>query len=136
MKIEVEISNPHYHPGPEFNIPLTKKRDLSVPPHWVANERLKNPDAYTILLDSQPQVASIEDKDAIAIVMPPRDKALWEYRQAPHIHIPEYLPVDINGKIVKVKVKIQKGYDFEPKIHFDNVEAAELGIEKGTYAEL
>lgn len=119
MKIEVEISNPHYHPGKDWNTPLTKKRDLTVPPHWVANERME---------DGQ--------GNSYGIVMPPREKELLELRQPVHIHMPEYLVIKIGEQEFKARIKVEKGYDFEPKVHFDNVEAEEKGINSGDIAEL
>lgn len=120
MNIEVEVSRPHYHPGKDFDMVVTKKRDLSVPPHWVANERITNPDT---------------GKD-FAIVMPPRDEELYELRQPIHIHIPLYVPVSINGKVLMAKIKPQEGFSFEPKLHIDSFEAEELGIKGGERATL
>ncbi len=92
---------------------LTKKRDLSIPPNWVANERVE------------------KDGRSYAVVMPPRDKELWEDRQEPHLHLPEYLPVMIKDQKYWVKVKVSGGEYFEPKLHFDDVDASELKIESG-----
>lgn len=118
MNIKVEISKPHYHPGPDWKLPLTKKRDLSVPPYWVANERR----------EFGPQ--------SLAIVMPPRDKELYEFDQPVHIHIPEFLEIEVNGKKMKAKIKVEKGYDFEPTVHFDHLEAEKLEIKSGDIAVL
>lgn len=119
MKLLVEVSNPHYHPGPHDNTAeLTIKRRLSVPPHWVANERME------------------ENGKSYAIVMPPRDQALYEDRQEVHIHMPEYAWIDIGGKKFKAKVKIQPGQPFEPVVHFDNVEAGMFEIKGGEEAVL
>ena len=116
MNIEIEISKPHYHPSKDKG--YTKKRDLSVPPHWVANERVeKNGKSY-------------------AVVMPPRKKELYEDRQSVHIHLPEYLPVKIKGEIFWVKLKVQEGEYFEPKIHFDDVDAIEFNIKSGQKGQL
>jgi hypothetical protein len=113
MRIPCEISNPHYHPGPDFDMVVTKKRDLSVPPHWVANERITNPDTG----------------QEFAIVMPPRDQELWEIRQAPHIHMPEFVEIEVNGQKIIAKVKVEKGVGpFEPKVHFDHIDAKENDI--------
>ncbi len=116
--MKVEVSNPHYHPGPDFDMKVTKKRDLSVPPHYVCNERV-----------------TLKGK-SYAIVMPPRDKELWEDRQPVHIHIPEYAPIMINKKMHLAKVKVSQGEFFMPIVHFDNVEAEENGIKGGEEAIL
>src|SRR5437868_14782473 len=70
LRIICEVSRSHYHPGPNFNQFLTKKRDLSQPGYWVANEKIAHP----------------ETGKSYAIVMPPRDKELWEDNQEPHLH--------------------------------------------------
>lgn len=111
MTIEVEVSRPHYHPDKDNG--YTKKRDLSVPPHWVANERVE------------------KDGVSYAVVMPPREKELYEDRQELHVHFPEYLPVVINDQQYWMKVKVQPGEYFEPKIHIDDVEAKEFNINPG-----
>lgn len=118
MKIPIEVSNPHYHPGPDFSMEVTKKRDLSVPPHWVANERME------------------KDGKSYAIVMPPRAQELYEIRQEVHIHFPEYVTIMINGSYVRAKVKVQLGEEFEPRVHFDHIESEELNIKSGDIAEL
>lgn len=116
MKIKIEVSRPHYHPDKDDG--YTKKRDLSVPPYWVANERVEN------------------EGESFAVVMPPRPEALFEKRQPVHVHIPEYLTLFVKGKEMKAKIKVEKGQVFEPTIHFDNVEAGELGLEVGDTGEL
>lgn len=145
MKIEIEISRPHYHPSHDSaeTLLLTKKRDLSVPPHYVTNERINHPDTG----------------ESYAIVMPPRDHELWEDRQSVHIHCNGHtfleikelfglhhsvpadnevitVPIQINGFTLPAKVKIHEGYDFEPKIHFDHVDAEHYGINSGDFAEV
>lgn len=136
MRILCEVSNPHYHPGPDFDMKVSKKRDLSVPPHWVADQRIHKTDE-----DGDPYGQSY------AIVMPPRDEELWEDRQAVHIHCDDLTYKKLGGvdlKIIKVKgrqfmakVKVSLGYVFEPVIHFDHVDAEKFGIENGlTYAEV
>ena len=100
LEVLLEVSKPHYHPGPDFDIEVTKKRDLSVPPHWVANERIE------------------KDGVSYAIVMPARAEELFEVNQEPHIHLPEYIDIIINGKVVRVKVKVEP-YEFVPAIHLD-----------------
>lgn len=117
MKIECEISRPHYHPGPDFDMKVTKKRDLSVPPHWVANERIER------------------DGKSYAIVMPPRDKELYEERQQLHIHLPSHVVIKVKGKEMIAKVKVEP-YLFKPTVHFDDVEAKVFNIESGMEAEL
>lgn len=112
--MKLEISRPHYHPGPDFDMTVTKKRDLSVPPHWVANERIENP----------------ETGESFAIVMPPRDKELYEVRQPVHIHMPEYVELTIKGQQYLAKVKLSEG-SFKPVIHMDHIEAKELGVSGG-----
>ena len=109
MKVTIEISNPHYHPGPGFEMAVTKKRDLSVPPNWVANERIE-----------------LFGK-SYAIIMPPRETELLELEQEPHIHLPEYLTVLVNGKEFRVKVKVSP-HEFAPVIHFDSQTAEREGI--------
>lgn len=109
MKIQCEISRQHYHPGPDFDMKVTKKRDLSVPPHWVANERIK------------------KDGSSYAIVMPPRDKELYEVSQETHIHFPQRVRILVNGQIITAKVKVEP-YDFEPKVHFDESTARQFNI--------
>jgi len=101
LKGIVEISKPHYHPGKDFNKPLTKKRDLSVPPNWVANERVE------------------KDGVSYAIVMPPRENELYETEQEPHIHLPSHITVLVDGKPMRLKVKVEP-YDFVPAIHLDH----------------
>lgn len=118
MKIKIEVSRPHYHPNKDKG--YTKKRDLSVPPYWVANEREIDP----------------ETGESFAVVMPPRELELWERRQPVHVHIPEYLMLTVQGKQMKAKIKIEKGQVFEPTVHFDSCEAEELGIVGGEEAEL
>lgn len=117
MKLICEVSRPHYHPGKDFNMPVTKKRDLSIPPNWVANERM--------------------EKDGItyAIVMPPRQNELYEIGQEAHIHLPPYIMVKVAGKMVRVKVKIEP-YEFEPRVHFDQQTAEQLGITNGQEGEI
>lgn len=117
MKILCEISRPHYHPGPDFDMKVTKKRDLSVPPHWVANERIE------------------KDGQSYAIVMPPREKELYELRQEMHIHLPSYLTVRVNGRDFKVKVKVNEG-EFEPRLHVDHIDSETKLINPGDEAIL
>lgn len=130
MKIEIEVSRPHYHPSKETvkKLTLTKKRDLSVPPHWVANERITRP----------------ETGHSYAIVMPERDHELWEVTQPVHIHCDrktyeqlgsvENKVITVNTQQFAAKVKVSDGYEFEPKIHFDHVDAAKYNINPGDYA--
>jgi hypothetical protein len=118
MKIKIEVSRPHYHPNRDKG--YTKKRDLSVPPYWVANEREINP----------------ETGESFAVVMPPRESELFERRQPVHVHIPEYLTIVVKGRAMKAKIKVEKGQVFEPTVHFDNIESEELGIEEGDEATL
>lgn len=100
LEVLVEVSKPHYHPGPDFDMVVTKKRDLSVPPHWVANERIeKNGQSY-------------------AIVMPARKEELFENNQKPHIHLPKFIDIILDGKPVRVMLKIED-YDFTPALHLD-----------------
>lgn len=113
--MKVEVSRPHYHPGPDFDMEVTKKRDLSVPPHWVANERVEH------------------DGKSYAVVMPPRAEELFEERQEVHIHMPEVVEIKIGDKFYKAKVKLSPE-DFAPVVHFDNVEAEEHGIVGGEEA--
>lgn len=114
MKLKCEVSKPHYHPSKAENTSeLTVKRRLSVPPHWVANERLE------------------DGGKSYAIVMPPRDESLFEDRQEVHIHFPEYVWINVDGAKVKARVKVQSGQPFEPVVHFDDVEAEMFGIESG-----
>ena len=112
MKIKIEVSGPHYHPGLDFNKEVTKKRDLSVPPNWVANERIE------------------KDGISYAIVMPKRDEELYEILQEPHIHLPQYLEVKVKDKMIRVKVKVEP-YQFEPKIHLDKETSQNLSIISG-----
>jgi hypothetical protein len=118
--MKVEVSRPHYHPGKDFKTPVTKKRDLSVPPHWVANERITHPGTG----------------HSYAIVMPPRDFELYETHQEVHIHIPLYTKIEINGKEYMAKVKVHEGYGFKPVVHFDHIEAEKEGIKGGEDAVL
>lgn len=117
MTVICEISNPHYHPGPGFKMQLTKRRHLSVPPYWVANERLEH------------------EGKSYAIIMPARSKELWEDFQPPHIHVPKSFP-DIGpyckghvptGQIILFKVK-REPYEFGAVAHFDNMDAEQYGI--------
>lgn len=117
MQIPIEISRPHYHPGKSFDMKVTKKRDLSIPPNWVANERIE------------------KDGVSYAIVMPPRDKELYEIEQEPHIHLSEYVFIKINGGFIRAKVKLGPD-EFDPKVHFDDITAKELGITSGMEATL
>lgn len=114
MKIICEVSRPHFHPSKDTQFPLgvTKKRDLSVPPNWVANERI------------------IKDEVSYAVVMPPREAELFEIEQEVHIHLPEYLIVEVDGKLVKAKVKVSP-YQFQPVVHFDEKTADLIGITNG-----
>lgn len=112
MKIICEVSRPHYHPGPDFDMPVTKKRDLSIPPNWVANERIE------------------KDGISYAIVMPPREVELYELDQETHIHLPEYIYIQVHGKRIKIKVKVGDS-QFEPRVHFSEAAAEELGIKPG-----
>ncbi|MEY4731175.1 MAG: hypothetical protein RL681_121 [Candidatus Parcubacteria bacterium] len=116
MKVICEVSRPHYHPGPSFAKKVTKKRDLSVPPHWVAHERIE------------------KDGISYAIVMPPRQRELYEVEQEPHIHIPQYVTIEINGHKLKAKVKVEP-HAFNPRVHFDDKTAAQLGINNGDVCE-
>ena len=128
MKAICEVSRPHYHPGLDFRGKVTKKRDLSVPPNWVANERIeKNGVSY-------------------AIVMPPRDKELWEERQEIHAHIPKSYGFKDNA-IVTIKhefdiwcftsVKVKNISDeFIPRVHFDHVDAERYGITSGEECDI
>jgi hypothetical protein len=127
MKIICEVSKPHYHPGPDFTMEVTKKRDLSVPPHWVTNERIE------------------KDGQSFAIVMPPRDKELYEIRQPVHIHFPkeyegqlkEYELIKVGDYEITAKVKIEPYLGFVPKVHFDHISAEQYNIKSGeTEAEL
>ena len=135
MNIKVEISRPHYHPShaTAAELSLTKKRDLSVPPHWVANERRIHPGTG----------------HSYAIVMPPRDHELYEVRQPVHIHCDQktfelfgdlgtemYKRIMINGQEFAAKVKVSEGYEFEPTIHFDHIDAEKYGINADTMAEV
>lgn len=117
MKIKIEVSRPHYHPSYQTaeELTLTKKRDLSVPPHWVANERV---------IDRQ-------TGESLAVVMPPREEELYEYRQGIHIHCDEATyrelgEVDvkviwIKGKEYAANVKVSEDYNFPPTIHIDHI---------------
>lgn len=105
--MKIEISKPHYHPSKDSN--YTKKRDLSVPPNWVANERIE------------------KDGISYAIVMPVREEELFETRQPIHIHIPAYLEIEINGVGFRAKVKVSDYY-FKPVIHVDEHDANLLGL--------
>lgn len=116
MKIICEISKPHYHPGPGDH-KFTKKRDLSVPPNWVANERVE------------------KDGKSYAVVMPPRDEELWEERQAPHIHLPEQVYVKINDEWVLAKLKVG-GQDYIPRMHFDDKDALAFNVINNQEIEL
>lgn len=117
--MKVEVSNPHLHPSHETakGLKLTKKRDLSVPPHWVANERVE------------------KDGKSYAVVMPPRIGELYEERQIPHIHMPEYVYIDINGVSYAAKVKLSNEH-FDPVVHFDNIDAKQFGIKGGEEATI
>lgn len=138
MKIEIEVSRPHYHPSHESVklLSLTKKRDLSVPPHWVANERVTNP----------------ESNQSFAVVMPPRDEELYEHRQPIHVHMDETtlnklneslngtelesLRLLIKGKDYLAKVKVSPAnYTFEPKVHIDHIQSEMDNINSGDLAE-
>lgn len=110
--MKLEISKPHYHPGKSDIRKFTKKRDLSVPPNWVANEKVKYKHKY------------------YAVVMPKREESLYEDRQALHIHLPEYVELKINGQRCLAKVKVHKER-FEPVVHVDDVEAVTLGVVGG-----
>lgn len=118
MKIECEVSKPHYHPGKSFKKRLTKKRDLSVPPNWVANERIE------------------KDGISYAIVMPKRDKELYEIFQEPHIHLPKYITVNLKGKDTRIRLKVEDRDDFEPKAHFDESTAILFNIDRGETIEI
>lgn len=111
----IEVSKPHFHPSKDNN--YTKKRDLSVPPHWVANERIE------------------KDGKSYAVIMPPRNEELFEDRQALHIHIPAYVTLNIKGKEYKAKVKVHDE-SFSPVVHIDSVEAELLGIKGGEEVNL
>lgn len=117
MKVICEISKPHYHPGPDFKMEVTKKRDLSIPPNWVANERIEHEGVN------------------YAIVMPPRAVELYEVDQETHIHLPEYVYIEVNGKRIKARVKVEPT-QFEPRVHFSDVAAEALGITNGTEGNL
>lgn len=112
MKLICEVSKPHYHPGKDFDMPVTKKRDLSIPPNWVANERIE------------------KDGVSYAIVMPPREVELYEVDQETHVHLPEYIFVRVNGQLIKAKVKVSST-QFEPRVHFSDIAAEALGIKDG-----
>ena len=140
MNIKVEISRPHYHPShaTAAELSLTKKRDLSVPPHWVANERRIHPGTG----------------HSYAIVMPPRDHELYEVRQPVHIHCDintfkelfgtteikrdtQYkYDIKVNDHMFAALVKVSEGYEFEPTIHFDHIDAETYGINSETFAEV
>lgn len=108
--MKIEISKPHYHPGPnEDTSKYTKKRNLSVPPNWVANERI-----------------NIVGKD-YAVIMPPREKSELELRQGLHIHMPLFVEIEINGikQIAKVKLSDET---FKPVVHVDDIRAEQLGL--------
>lgn len=118
MKVILEVSRPHYHPGPKFDTPVTKKRDLSIPPNWVANERIE------------------KDGVSFAIVMPPREEELYETEQAVHIHLPEYIWVKLSdGQLVLAKVKIEPS-QFTPRVHFDEQAAAKYSVKNGDKASV
>mgnify|MGYP006185680549 CR=1 FL=1 len=115
----VEVSRPHYHPGPDFNLPLTKKRDLSQPGYWVANERIE------------------KDGQSYAIVMPARDKELFEDRQEPHLHAPPSESY-ANGQMLEathgeikfpVKVKVHEGAVM--RVHVDHIDAETYNLKTG-----
>jgi hypothetical protein len=111
--MKIEISQPHYHPGPNEDISnYTKKRNLSVPPNWVANERIE-----------------IDGKD-YAVILPAREEPLLEFRQGIHIHMPTFLLIEINGikQVAKVKISDET---FKPVVHVDNIEADKLGLKGG-----
>lgn len=111
--MKIEISKPHYHPGLKEDISeYTKKRNLSVPPNWVTNERI-----------------NIDGKD-YAVILPPRDEVLIEDRQGIHIHIPLFIEIEINGikKVAKVKLSDEV---FKPVVHIDHIEAEQLGLKGG-----
>ena len=110
MKIIAEISNPHYHPS--NNLKVSKKRNLSIPPNWVANERI------------------IKNGISYAIVMPKRKKELFEKRQRVHLHLPQYMILKLNGKKIKTKIKVHNN-QFEPKVHFDMVDGKHYKIVSG-----
>ena len=129
MKIKVEISRPHYHPSHESvkKLTLTKKRDLSVPPHWVANERVNHPGTG----------------HSYAVVMPARENELWETHQPVHIHCDELTYIElgsVESKVITVntqqftaKVKPSVG-SFEPVVHFDHLDAEKYNINNGDEA--
>lgn len=114
--MKVEVSRPHYHPDKDNG--YTKKRDLSVPPHWVANERVE------------------KDGVSYAVVMPPRPQELYEMEQPVHIHIPERVMITVNGIQMLAKVKVQQGEVFAPVVHFDHITAEKLNIKGGEEATL
>lgn len=119
--MKVEISRPHYHPGKDFDMTVTKKRDLSVPPHWVTNEKMTNP----------------ETGQMFSIIMPPRDEELYELRQPVHIHTPEFVEITVNGKQFLAKVKVVEGQGtFKPVVHFDHEQAELENINTGDEATL
>jgi hypothetical protein len=132
MKIKIEVSRPHYHPSHESvkELTLTKKRDLSVPPHWVANERVNHP----------------ETNIPYAVVMPPRNEELWEERQAMHIHCDSEmfrLLGSLSNKMVYIKnkpysatVKESKDVTFEPTIHIDHIFSEQYNINSNDEAEV
>lgn len=117
MKFICEVSKPHYHPGKDFKMLVTKKRDLSIPPNWVANERIE------------------KDGVSFAIVMPPREVELYEVDQETHIHLPEYIWIKVNGKVIKAKVKVGDS-QFDPRVHFSDVSAEALAINDGDKGEV
>lgn len=112
MKIIAEISNPHYHPDKNYQGALTHKRDLSVPPHWAANERIE------------------KDGKSYAIIMPPREQELYEDMQPIHIHLPSHLYIEVNGIKIRAKVKVHPE-EFQPRVHFDSVDGKVYEIESG-----
>lgn len=111
MDLQIEVSNPHYHPDKDNG--YTKKRDLTVKPYWVANEK----------------------HEGYPIIMPPRETALFEDRQELHIHFPSYLQVKINGELFMARVKVSTEM-FNPVVHIDNVDADRLAIKTGDKATL
>lgn len=54
------VSVRHYHPGPDFDLTVTKKRDLSQGGHWATNEKIESHGLK------------------FTVVMPPRKKAFFE----------------------------------------------------------
>ena len=126
MKVICEVSRPHYHPGPDFKMPVTKKRELSQTGQWVANERIQ------------------KDGRSWAIIMPPREQELWEERQEPHFHCDPETARGLgitHGQIVYLKdptveVRVKIAESFVPRVHFDHIDAEKYGVKNGDVKEL